>query len=371
MSMRFVSVRLPIVLLTAAWLVGLSCSAARADVGPGGAIPLANLAGAPVLQNPGFECKVGYVEGGTWFGMPLGWTGVLMLGAPQLISVRIRWGGGCDGNKWVERLEGEDALLFRSEDLETPPEPGKPFDAAVYQQVAVTPGTAYSLSGWMVSLCGGSATPSDCPTDHYMEKLLGIDPTGGTDPLSPSVIWVGDRRNFTETRWLNLRLAATAQTDRLTVFGRIRSPYQWHGNHAFVDAFSLVRAPTAYIEVSPARVSDTEARVQWDGALSPEIQATPGSTHRLLFDVQYRVGAQGAWIDWLADQTAGSATFTGAACAGEQTYSFRVRSRAEQPEGPGAQPNHRYPGVWSEPAPIVLGSQTVVCVPSFLPLVQR
>ena len=65
MSMRFVSVRLPIVLLTAAWLVGLSCSAARADVGPGGAIPLANLAGAPVLQNPGFECKVGYVEGGT------------------------------------------------------------------------------------------------------------------------------------------------------------------------------------------------------------------------------------------------------------------------------------------------------------------
>ena len=46
------------------------------------------------------------------------------------------------------------------------------------------------------------------------------------------------------------------------------------------------------------------------GLLSPEIQAIPGSTHRLLFDVQYRVGAQGAWIDWLTDQPAGSATFT-------------------------------------------------------------
>ena len=136
--------------------------------------------------------------------------------------------------------------MFRAQDLETPPEPGKPFDAAVHQQVAVTPGTAYSLSGWMVSLCGGSATPSSCPADYYMEKLLGIDPTGGTDPLGPNVIWVGDRRNFTESRWLNLRLAATAQTDRLTVFGRIRSPFQWHGNHAFVDTFSLVRAPTAY-----------------------------------------------------------------------------------------------------------------------------
>ena len=122
---------------------------------------------------------------------------------------------------------------------------------------------------------------------------------------------------------------------------------------------------------SPARISDTEARVQWDGTLSPEIQAIPGSTHRLLFDVQYRVGAQGAWTDWFTDQSAGSATFTGAGCALEQTYAFRVRSRAEQPEGPGAQPNHRYPGVWSEPASIVLGSQTVVCVPSFLPLVLR
>ena len=62
MGMRFGPVRLPIVLLMAAWLVGQSYGAARADVGPGGAIPLANLAGAPVLQNPGFECKVGYVE---------------------------------------------------------------------------------------------------------------------------------------------------------------------------------------------------------------------------------------------------------------------------------------------------------------------
>ena len=109
----------------------------------------------------------------------------------------------------------------------------------------------------MVSFCGGSATPSSYPTDDYMEKLLGIDPMGGTDPLSPSVIWVGDRRNFTETRWLNLRLAVTAQTDWLTVFGRINSPFQWHGNHAFADAFSLVRAPTAYFVNSPARISDT------------------------------------------------------------------------------------------------------------------
>ncbi|HSN76556.1 MAG TPA: hypothetical protein VL334_15895, partial [Anaerolineae bacterium] len=146
-------------------------------------------------------------------------------------------------------------------------------------------------------------------------------------------------------------------------------PFQWHGNHAFADAFSLVRAPTAYFVDSPALISDTEARVQWDGALSPEIQATPGSTHRLLFDVQYRAGAQGAWIDWLTDRPAESAIFTVGACTGERAYAFRVRSRAEQLDGSGAWPNHRYPGVWSELASIVLTSQTV-CVPrAYLPLV--
>ena len=373
MSMRVGAARLPVVLLVAAWLAGLSCGLAQADARPMEIVPLADSSGAPVLTNPGFECKVGYVtQDGIKKRVPLGWTGVVMNGAPELDSTRIRWTpGGCYGTIDPEKLEGEDSLLFRAQDLETPPEPGKPFDAAVYQQIAVTPGTAYSLSGWMVSLCGGSATPSSCPTDYYMEKLLGIDPTGGTDPLASSVIWVGDKHNFTQTRWLNLRLAATAQSDQLTVFGRIRSPFQWHGNHAFADAFSLVRAPTAYFVNSPARISDTEARVQWDGVLSPEIRAIPGSTHRLLFDVQYRVGAQGAWTDWLTDQPAGSAIFTLSACAGEYTYAFRVRSRAEQPEGPGAQPNHRYPGVWSEPASMALTSQTI-CVPrAYLPLVLR
>jgi len=375
MGMRSVPARLPVVLLTAVWLVGLFGGAARADSAPSEKVPPAVTSGAPVLQNPGFECKIGYVtQDGIRNRVPLGWTGVLLSGTPQLDSVRIRWGGSgdCDGNRFVERLEGEDSLVFIAQDLETPPEPGKPFDAAVYQQVVLTPGTAYSLSGWMVSLCGGSATPSNCPADYYMEKLVGIDPTGGTDPLAPSVIWISDRRNFTESRWANLRLATTAQTDRLTVFGRIRSPFRWHGNHAFVDAFSLVRAPTATFVNSPARISDASARVQWDGVMSPDILAIPSGAYRLYFDVQYRVDAQGAWIDWLTDQAAGSAAFAVPACSTEHSYAFRVRSRAEQPAGSnGSKPNHRYPGVWSEPASVVLGSQTT-CVPrAFLPLMQR
>ena len=374
MAIRFAPARLPVVLLTVAWCVGVSCGTVRADSGPVGAVPLTDPSGTPVLQNPGVECKVGYVtQDGIERRVPLGWTGVLMSGAPQLDSARMRWdAGGCNGSGFIEHLEGEDSLVFVAQDLERPPEPGKPFDAAVYQQVAVTPGMAYSLSGWMVSLCGGSfSAPNDCPAGYYMEKMLGIDPSGGTDPLGPNVIWVGDRRNFTESRWVDLRLATTAQTDQLTVFGRIRSPFQWHGNHAFMDGFSLVRAPTAYFVNSPARISDAAARVQWDGALGPDIQAIPSGTYRLLFDVQYRIGSQGPWMDWFSDQTAGSATFTLEPAWGSGQYAFRVRSRAEQPGGAGARPNHRYPGDWSEPTSIVLGSQTICLPRAFLPLMAR
>jgi hypothetical protein len=145
------------------------------------------------LINPGFECTQGYVPQAGINGLvPTGWTAALIFGHPKLNSTRIEFSDthSCDGSGFIERLEGIDSLVFLSEDIETPPDPGKPFDAVVYQQVAVTPGAGYSLSGWMVSFCGGSATPSSCPAGYYIAKMLGIDPTGGTNPTAPSVIWV-------------------------------------------------------------------------------------------------------------------------------------------------------------------------------------
>ncbi|MEZ4833440.1 MAG: hypothetical protein R2873_15890 [Caldilineaceae bacterium] len=50
------------------------------------------------------------------------------------------------------KMEGGDSLALFAHDLEWTDKPGKPFDAAVYQQVAVTNGAAYSLSAWMLSL---------------------------------------------------------------------------------------------------------------------------------------------------------------------------------------------------------------------------
>ncbi len=326
---------------------------------------------APVLANPGFECAQGYSPRPGIIGLvPNGWTAMLLDGRPELNSTRVKFAGSCSGSGFIERIEGEDSMVFLSEDIETPPLPGKPFDAVVYQQTTVTPGAAYSLSSWMVSLCGGSAIPNDCPQGYYMAKMLGIDPTGGTDPLAPSVLWIEDRRNFTESRWANLRLGATAQNSTLTVFARIRSPFRWHGAHAFVDAFSLLQAPTARFVNLPSSVQGAQATVRWEGSLGPDIPAIPGGTHQLLFDVQQRRAGQTAWNDWLIDAPAGQAVFSVDGCLGTQTVEFRLRARAEQPPGgSGAWPNHRYPGDWSQPAGVTFVNPSV-CTPSaYLPLV--
>jgi hypothetical protein len=326
---------------------------------------------APALTNPGFECNQGYSpQPGIRGLVPNGWTAVLLDGRPELNSTRTYFAGSCGGSGFIERIEGEDSMVFLSEDIETPPLPGKPFDALVYQQATVTPGVAYSVSSWMVSLCGGSAMPNDCPSGYYMAKMLGIDPTGGTNPLAPSAVWIEDRRNFTESRWANLRLGATAQSNAITLFARIRSPFRWHGAHAFVDAFSLVQAPTAQFVNLPSSVQGSQVTVRWQGSLGPDIPAIPGGTHQLLFDVQQRQAGQSTWSDWLVGQPAGQAAFSAGTFQGIRTFEFRLRARAEQPEGgPGAWPNHRYPGDWSQPASVTFITTPAGTPSAYLPVV--
>ncbi|MEA3337069.1 MAG: hypothetical protein U9R25_14260 [Chloroflexota bacterium] len=325
----------------------------------------------PVLVNPGFECSQGF---GSQLGIdgsvPLGWTGLLLDGRPELDSSRVRYTGQCGDGGFVERIEGLDSLVMVSEDIETPPHPGKPFDALVYQRTSVLAGTAYSLSSWMVSLCGGSAIPNDCPDGYYMSKMLGIDPTGGVDPEASSVVWIEDLRNFTESGWANLRLGTTAQEDHLTIFARIRSPFRWHGAHAFLDAISLVRSPTAHFVGLPALVDGNQVTVGWNGSQSPDIAAIPGGTYELLYDIQVREDGADSWTDWLVSRPAGEALFTAAGSCGFHRYQFRLRARSEQPPGSnGAWPNHRYPGDWSQPATVIFLNDMPPVPRVFLPLI--
>ena len=281
------------------------CSALLATAGPAwvahGPAPAsdADAPHAPVLANPGFECSQGYSPQPGINGLvPNGWTAVLLDGRPELNSTRINFAGSCGGSGFIERIEGEDSMVLLSEDIETPPLPGKPFDAVVYQQTAVMPGVAYSLSAWMVSLCGGSAIPNDCPPGVYMAKMLGIDPTGGVDPLAPSVVWIEDRRNFTESRWANLRLAATAQSSTMTVLPASAAPSAGTARTPLSTPSAWCRRRRRAFVNLPGSVQGTQVTVRWEGSLGPDIPAIPGGTHQLLFDVQQRPAGQAAWSDW-------------------------------------------------------------------------
>jgi hypothetical protein len=279
--------------------------------------------------------------------VPNGWNGIIIDQSNPYVSSTNTWanGGTCNpGDMRWEKLEGHDSLVVLAKYV--PLGHGfvaPPFDVAIYQQVAVTPGTAYSLSGWLVSLCGGSAMPNTCPAGNYMSKQVGIDPTGGVNPLASAVQWVEDRRPHTTARWVNLTVAARATNPALTVFVRVLSPFWHEGNHAFADAVKLVRAPAAQITGSP--VSEGIA-VSWTGSLGPDIPAIPNRTYTLYYEVQYRAGPAAPWQDWLTNQLAGGATLNiGGSCA-DRTYQFRVRPLAVPSSG------ERFAGVWEESQPV-------------------
>ena len=119
--------------------------------------------------------------------------------------------------------------------------------------------------------------------------MLGIDPTGGTNPNAESVIWAENRHNFVEdgkrVGWQQIGVSAIAEASTITIFARIKSPFRWHGNHAFIDALSLVRAPVVRLNV-PAIINGTTINLQWEAMQSVDVAAIFGGTHQLLIDVR-------------------------------------------------------------------------------------
>jgi hypothetical protein len=109
---------------------------------------------------------------------------------------------------------------------------GVPFTSGIYQQVPnVTPGTAY------VAAIGWAATQINQEKKEGIERMLGIDPLGGTDSTSPNVVW-GPVYSGT-SRAPDLHVSAVAQNTTITVFVRVRVP-QTHGtDEIFLDAVGL------------------------------------------------------------------------------------------------------------------------------------
>lgn len=98
------------------------------------------------------------------------------------------------------------------------------FVGGLYQQVPATPGTRYWANvTWLVFEPAGKL-------DNTVGRRIGIDPTGGTDPTSPSVVWSQELwRSFEGCAYKicpELQVSAVAENSTITVFVRIEDTWK-------------------------------------------------------------------------------------------------------------------------------------------------
>ncbi|MCB0095293.1 MAG: hypothetical protein KDE46_06200 [Caldilineaceae bacterium] len=131
---------------------------------------------------------------------------------------------------------------------------GGTFEVGLYTQVGVTPG-----AGYRASIAWGAPNKPDT-----FGRQLGIDPTGGTDPRSPNVVWGPE--HFGPGRILNypppdvnIDVRARAVGDVMTVFFKVNHPQSQGDDLIFVDAIALYPDESAPAAIQPVEAAPQEA----------------------------------------------------------------------------------------------------------------
>ncbi|GAB4420839.1 MAG: hypothetical protein Kow00106_17540 [Anaerolineae bacterium] len=161
---------------------------------------------------------------------------------------------------------------------------GGGFTAAGYQQVSgLTPGTVLELAAhaWAFA-CDDVATRCAIATFPYassdtragMIVRVGIDPTGGLDPLSQAVQWSDGESPY--DRWASLRVTATAQSDTVTVYLYMTQQTGLALNSIYWDAVTLTAESPAQQDVSP--VPTASPTVAPSPTPTPTLTPTPVAT---------------------------------------------------------------------------------------------
>lgn len=175
-----------------------------------------------LTQNCGFDTFVDDWVGDKRYQIPAGWWYFILAGGPEYRP--------SDDTYW-----GAPSLWMLTD--------GAPFTAGIYQQVPVTPGVVYQANiGWAAV------------SQEDFERKLGLDPTGGTDPLAPAVIW--SRSEWTKTRWPDLAVSARATGPTMTVFVWVHHPRAYGLDWVFLDAVGLwpdPSQPVATLTPTPSR----------------------------------------------------------------------------------------------------------------------
>lgn len=115
-------------------------------------------------------------------------------------------------------------------------------DAGIYQQVSVIGGSTVSFSIWAYvwSSSEDDANRSRRAGDYAVS--VGIDPYGGTDGTSDSIVW--SEPLVRHDRWVEISVRTVAKADTITVFTRGKPSWRVKHNDSYWDDASLeVLAP--------------------------------------------------------------------------------------------------------------------------------
>ncbi len=126
----------------------------------------------------------------------------------------------------------------------------KQHEAGLYQQVSgIEPGTRLRFTMHVQTWsCLAEGEWNHCPTSPQSNNpapfhtKVGIDPTGGTNPWAPSVVWSGEFESYDV--WTPFWVEATAEAETVTVF--VYSLADWTdtwprlNNDVYLDTASLV-----------------------------------------------------------------------------------------------------------------------------------
>jgi len=127
---------------------------------------------------------------------------------------------------------------------------GRMHEAGLMQRVTgITPGTPLRFSAYMeawmcndyIAACDRGSKSQDPTTMHFR---VGIDPTGGTNPFSSTVVWSVEGDSF--DHFTQFSVEATAQSDAVTVFTHSRPEwvdYARMNNDVYVDDATLAILP--------------------------------------------------------------------------------------------------------------------------------
>jgi hypothetical protein len=155
---------------------------------------------------------------------------------------------------------------------------GGTFKAGIFTQVPVTPG-----AGYRASIAWGAPNAPD-----QFGRQLGIDPTGGTDPNAPTVVWGpmhwGDGRilNYPPPD-VNIDVKARAINGTVTVFFLVDHPQSTGDNCIFIDVIALypdesAPAPIVAPTITPEPPTATPEVVVQQAAIAAAPVVPPTNT---------------------------------------------------------------------------------------------